>query len=64
MCRIWAVRTAAYSAISVTDGATLTVAATRDIPAITLDAGTAIRVAVTDGNRLESQIRYGWEIKY
>ena len=39
----------AYSAISVTDGATLTVAATRDIPAITLDAGTAIRVAVTDG---------------
>lgn len=35
----------AYSAIAVTDDATLTVAATRDLPATTLAAGTSLHVA-------------------
>ncbi len=38
-----------YSEISVTDGATLTVAATRDLPALTLEAGTSLKVAPVTG---------------
>lgn len=38
----------AYSSISVEDGASLTVAATRDLPAATLAAGTALSVAAAD----------------
>ena len=37
----------AYSAIAVTDGATLKVAATRDLPATTLAAGTVLRAAAS-----------------
>lgn len=40
----------AYSTISVEDGAALTVTATRGLPATTLAAGTALKVAATEGS--------------
>ena len=40
----------AYSSISVEDGAALTVAATRNLPATTLAAGAALKVAATEGS--------------
>ena len=44
-----------YASIDVTDGATLTVAATRDLPATTLAAGTSLRVAATSGITYETR---------
>ena len=44
----------AYSAISVTDGATLTVAATRDFPELMLSAGTKLKVSPMSGTLLQS----------
>ena len=44
-----------YASIDVTDGATLTVAATRDIPATILAAGTSLRVAATSGITYETR---------
>lgn len=54
--------TPAYASISVEDGASLTVAGERDIPATTLAAGTGLNIA--KGNRIFEEVSYdGYVLK-